>query len=111
MRAEGYKEAMNKYGLGDKMDIEIRTFKPKDGYNLAKQMLERNPKIDAFFAANDHTAFGIIKAIKELGLRIPEDIAIMGFQDLPEATLISPSLSTVRTAPFDMGVKRGEYDV
>jgi LacI family transcriptional regulator len=64
------------------------------GYEGMKQLLKQN--VDAVFAASDSIAIGAMKAIHEAGLRIPDDVAIVGFDDLPFATQVSPSLTTIR---------------
>jgi len=65
------------------------------GYE-AGQSLARMPEAHAVFAANDHLALGIIKALREAGLSVPGDMSVVGFDDIPEADYISPALTTVR---------------
>jgi DNA-binding LacI/PurR family transcriptional regulator len=50
----------------------------------------------AIFTANDHLALGVIKALNENGIRIPSDVSIIGFDDIPEAAFLSPALTTIR---------------
>lgn len=68
---------------------------PASGY-AAGQMLARIAEVTAIFAANDHLALGIMKAMRERGRRIPEDISIVGFDDIPEAPYFVPPLTTIR---------------
>lgn len=65
------------------------------GYR-AGQMLARMPDVTAVFAANDHLALGILRALHERGRRVPQDLSIVGFDDVPEAAYFIPPLTTVR---------------
>lgn len=75
----------------------------KEGYSIASDALARDRSITAVFAFNDQTAIGAIKAIKGLGLKIPQDIAVVGFDDIFPATLIEPSVTTVHVPRYDFG--------
>jgi DNA-binding LacI/PurR family transcriptional regulator len=59
-------------------------------------MLARMPKVTAVFAANDHLALGILRALSERGRRVPQDVSIVGFDDVPEAAYFIPPLTTIR---------------
>lgn len=76
---------------------------PMLGYPFAKQLLARGKPFTALFAYNDISAIGAIKAIREQGLRVPQDISVMGFDDIPAAAFHSPSLTTVRQPLGRMG--------
>jgi DNA-binding LacI/PurR family transcriptional regulator len=76
---------------------------PEEGYKAAKTLLERKQGFSALFAYNDVSAIGAIRAIKEAGLRVPEDISVVGFDDIREATYHLPSLTTVRQPLLRMG--------
>ena len=76
---------------------------PRLGYPIAKQLLARQKPFTALFAYNDISAIGAIRAIQEQGLRVPEDISVMGFDDIPGANFYSPSLTTVRQPLSRMG--------
>jgi DNA-binding LacI/PurR family transcriptional regulator len=65
------------------------------GY-AAGQLLARMPAVRAVFAANDHLALGIMKALREAGRTVPDDVSIVGFDDIPEAAYVHPALTTVR---------------
>jgi LacI family transcriptional regulator len=71
-------------------------------------MLEKNIDFTAIFAYNDMMAFGSMQAIKEKGLRIPEDIELVGYDDIPFSSLISPSLTTIRLKKQDLGIESVE---
>jgi len=76
---------------------------PKLGYPFAKELLARQKPFTALFAYNDISAIGAIRAIQERGLRVPQDISVMGFDDIPGAAFHSPSLTTVRQPLNRMG--------
>jgi DNA-binding LacI/PurR family transcriptional regulator len=76
---------------------------PRLGYPFAKELLSRQKPFTALFAYNDISAIGAIRAIQEKGLRVPQDISVMGFDDIPGAAFYSPSLTTVRQPLNRMG--------
>jgi LacI family transcriptional regulator len=76
---------------------------PAIGYPFAKQLLARKHPFTALFAYNDISAIGSIWAIKETGLRVPEDISVVGFDDIPGAAYANPGLTTVRQPLIRMG--------
>lgn len=76
---------------------------PMLGYPFAKQLLARAKPFTALFAYNDISAMGAIRALREQGLRVPEDISVVGFDDIPGAAFHSPSLTTVRQPLNRMG--------
>ena len=76
---------------------------PAIGYPFAKQLLARKHPFTALFAYNDISAIGSIWAIKEMGLRVPEDISVVGFDDIPGAAYANPGLTTVRQPLMRMG--------
>jgi LacI family transcriptional regulator len=76
---------------------------PKLGYPFAKQLLARKAPFTALFAYNDISAIGAIRALQEQGLRVPQDISVMGFDDIPGAAYHTPSLTTVQQPLNRMG--------
>ena len=73
------------------------------GYQMAKKLLEQDRGITAIFAANDVTAFGIARAIFEAGLSIPEDISLIGFNNVELANVVRPPLTTIHQPKYEMG--------
>jgi LacI family transcriptional regulator len=105
-RLEGYKKALNKYRISlDDSLISVGDINIEDGYERTKQMLEKNLDFTAIFAYNDMMAFGSMQAIKEKGLRIPEDIRLIGYDDIPFSSLITPPLTTIRLKKQDLGME------
>ena len=83
------------------IDSTIST--PQLGYPFAKQLLARKQPFTALFAYNDISAIGSIWALREAGLRVPEDVSVLGFDDIPAAAFNSPGLTTVRQPLERMG--------
>jgi LacI family transcriptional regulator len=81
-------------------------FTEESGYRGAKLLLAQDEHPDAIFAANDMMAVGCLLALREAGLKVPEDIAVIGFDDIPIARFTSPPLTTLRVGVFDLG-RRG----
>ena len=105
-RLEGYKKALMEYGVPfDDALVSFGDIDVKDGYERTKQMLEKDLDFTAIFAYNDMMAFGVMQAIREKGLRIPEDIGLVGYDDIPFSSLISPALTTIRVKKQELGVE------
>ena len=106
-RWEAICEVAQKIGL--KIDPELTVQIDRDdptpqlGYPFAKQLLARNKPFTALFAYNDISAIGAIRALQEQGLRVPQDVSVMGFDDIPNAAFNAPSLTTVRQPLARMG--------
>jgi LacI family transcriptional regulator len=73
------------------------------GMNSAEQLLRQDPEMTAIFALNDKMALGAIKKLHELGLRVPHDIAVVGFDDIPAASYSIPGLTTVHQPLYEIG--------
>jgi LacI family transcriptional regulator len=85
------------------VQIDIDDPTPQLGYPFAKQLLARKRPFTALFAYNDISAIGAIRAFQEQGLRVPQDISVMGFDDIPGAAFHFPSITTVRQPLSRMG--------
>lgn len=102
-RLEGYKKAMNESGLTVRKGYIVEgDFTENSGYKCAKRLLTKNNNITAIFVSNDTMAIGAMRFIKEAGLKIPDDISIVGYDDINIARYISPSLTTIRVSLLDM---------
>ncbi len=103
-RLRGYRAAMNEEGFAPDPAMEFKgNFTEISGYETTKEILKRNPLPTAIFAFNDSMAIGAIKAVREEGYNIPADISICGFDDIPVAKYISPSLTSVRVPISELG--------
>lgn len=76
---------------------------PEDGYRAVKEAVAADPGLDAIFAANDHVAIGAMKGLRELGRRVPGDVAIVGYDDIEVGGYLDVPLATVRQGFADMG--------
>jgi LacI family transcriptional regulator len=85
------------------VQIDIDDSTPQLGYPFAKQLLARKKPFTALFAYNDISAIGAIRALQEQGLRVPQDVSVMGFDDIPSSAFTTPSLTTVRQPLIRMG--------
>ncbi|NMB53064.1 MAG: LacI family transcriptional regulator [Leptolinea sp.] len=103
-RLEGYKAALWAYHIPFLEElVRESTFHQLDGYNSAMDLLNLPNPPTAIFASNDVMALGVMDAVREKGLKIPEDISIVGFDDIPQASIIHPALTTVRQPLRNMG--------
>lgn len=83
-------------------------FSPNVGYYMTIELLEKFPEVTAIFAYNDVIAIGAYMAINQKGLKIPDDISIIGYDDIEMASIISPRLTTVAQPFYDMGKTAAE---
>lgn len=86
------------------VQLSVDTFSPRVGYPVVREFLSRTTDFTALFAYNDLSAIGAIRAIREKGLRVPEDISVVGFDDINSAAFQNPSLTTVRQPLRRMGI-------
>lgn len=103
-RVDGYIDAMMAAGLGERVEV-IRgaAFTEESGYQLGQSLFSRSNRLTALFAVNDLMAFGLLRASREQQLRVPEDIALVGFDDIPAARLVTPALTTIRQFQHGLG--------
>ena len=94
MRRNGYEEAMKSAKL--KPDVIEGDWSIQSGYQAGLKISARREVPSAVFTTNDHQALGLIKALAENGISVPDDISIVAFDDIPEAAYFSPALTTVR---------------
>ncbi len=102
-RLRGYTEEIEAAGLHFHEElVRYGDFDPKSGYEQMKSLLEINPIPSAVFVASDVVAFGAMAAIREHGLAIPNDIALVGFDDVPFAKYFDPPLTTMRLPAIEL---------
>jgi len=96
-RVEGYKDALISAGITpDDNLIQYADFDPESGFVCMQSLLATGVAFTAVFVASDNVAMGVKAALREAGLKIPEDISIMGFDDIPWAQYSDPPLTTIR---------------
>jgi LacI family transcriptional regulator len=103
-RSEGYRLALEKAGVAfDESLIEHGDWWHESGYQAMRRLLARAPHITALFVQNDRMAIGAIRALREAGRRIPDDVAIVGYDDTPEAAYCHPPLTTIHQPMQQVG--------
>ncbi|WP_329165955.1 LacI family transcriptional regulator [Streptomyces sp. NBC_01267] len=108
-RLDGHRVAMARAGLGDGQDgLTVHgPYDRRSGYDATRELLRREPGLTAVVAANDTVALGACAAVRDQGLRIPEDISVAGFDDLPFSVDAMPALTTVRLPLHAAGARAG----
>jgi LacI family transcriptional regulator len=101
LRREGFQDAMAEAGLDIQPEwIVDSSFGIESGAEAADTLLRLNPRPTAIFAVNDNTAIGALSVIQRLGLSVPQDVSVVGYNDIPLVSLLPIPLSTVRV-PFN----------
>jgi DNA-binding LacI/PurR family transcriptional regulator len=108
-RLDGHRSAIEAAGLPVDDALIVRTdLTREDGYTAAVELLNRPQRPTAIFACNDLQALGVYRAARSLGLRIPADLSVVGFDDLPVAALVDPPLTTVHQPLTEMAAAATE---
>ena len=105
-RREGYRAGVLALGLADEPEliVEASAFSEEGGRRALEMMLAGRARPTAIFAANDLIAIGMLQRLRQSGGRVPGDLSIVGFNDIPLAGLLEPALTTVRVPQMEMGV-------
>ena len=103
VRADSYRKWMTLHGLQDNIDVYQDQWSAESALHLTNQLLQNKVRPTAIVAASDPMAVGIYKALHEANLRIPEDIAVVSFDDISMAAFMTPALSTVHANMAEMG--------
>ena len=106
-RYEGYRQIMEEAGLTPRLSEFQSNDEDDVGYLAVKSILQNNGKVSAIFAGGDTVARGAYRALRDKGLRIPSDVAVVGFNDT-EASILHPALTTVRAFPEQVGARLAE---
>jgi DNA-binding LacI/PurR family transcriptional regulator len=101
-RETGWRRALEQRGAPVPEPLAAADWTARTGYELGRR-IAANPDVTAVFCANDHMALGLLRALQQAGLRVPEDISVVGFDDLPEAEYFGPPLTTVRQNFDELG--------
>ncbi|NDI36481.1 LacI family DNA-binding transcriptional regulator [Chengkuizengella sediminis] len=103
-RLEGYMNALKRNELPfDPELVDNGDFSENGGYEAIKRIIQRDKKFTAVFAANDEMALGVYNAFKELNIKIPEQVAVVGVDNIRVCSYVSPKLSTVAQPKYSMG--------
>jgi LacI family transcriptional regulator len=108
-RVEGYFHALEEEGIGRDESLVVEgCFDEESGREAAKKLISRDPLPSALFVASDVVAMGALRVLHESGLAVPDDVALVGFDDIAAAQFLLPALSTVHVPAFGLGWSAGE---
>lgn len=103
-RLAGYIEALEAAGLVAETELQFYAdFKDEGGYHAIGLLLEMEDPPDAIFVTNNRMTTGALHALKEFNISIPDEVSLVGFDDLPWAEIVSPAVTTVRQPTYEMG--------
>ncbi len=108
-RYEGYQRALSDHRLPVSSDyVRLADAKQPGGYASTRDLLKQQPCVTALFVANNLMTLGALDAIRERGLKIPDDISIIGFDDMPWANLLQPPLTAIAQPTYELGQRAAE---
>jgi LacI family transcriptional regulator len=108
-RLRGYHDALRSLEIESSSALEIEgDFSEDSGYRAGRRLLKLKPRPTAVFAANDSMAIGCLFALREAGVRVPDDVALAGFDDIPIARYLTPPLSSVHVPISELGMRAME---
>jgi LacI family transcriptional regulator len=103
-RTDGYRSALERAGISfDPALVRNGDFEHEGGFTRGGELLDLSEPPTAIFAGSDQQAFGLYEAARQRGLRVPQDLSVVGFDDLPVTRWVSPPLTTVRQPLSEMG--------
>ncbi|NML35345.1 LacI family DNA-binding transcriptional regulator [Paraburkholderia antibiotica] len=103
-RLDGYRSALEEAGIGFNAElVEQGDYLETGGVAAMERLMARHPSFSAVFCANDQTAYGARLAMFRRGVRVPEDVSLIGFDDLPTSSYMTPPLTTVRQPTYEIG--------
>jgi len=107
-RVAGYRDALEARGVRvDEASIVEGDFDPRSGHEAMRALLTRERRPTAVFVASDVVAFGVYGALRDEGMRVPADVSVIGFDDIPLAAYADPPLTTVHVPAFELGFAAG----
>jgi DNA-binding LacI/PurR family transcriptional regulator len=109
IRHETYLEMMTARGLTPGPWLASEYFSVEDGYSKCLQLLDRSEKFTALYCGNDYIAIGAMRALTERGLRVPEDVSVIGFDNTDLAAYVTPPLSTIRQERYNLYTQAVKY--
>ena len=108
-RQNGYFDALKETGLKiDNSLIVNNSLSREEGTLAIKKLMQNKIKPDAIFCANDTTALSVIIYLKQMGINVPDDIAVVGFSNEPFSEVVTPSISTIKQPGFEIGQKAAQ---
>lgn len=108
-RFEGFKKALKDFKIDRNPEIEVEAdFSIDSGYSAMKKILDSKAPVTAIFASSDEMAMGAMTAVLDAGLRVPEDISVIGFDDIHYSAYVRPGLTTVHQPIYETGTRSVE---
>lgn len=108
-RLAGYRRALEEFGMAvDPALVRTTSFTVDESYAQTLRLFEQDNPPDAIFATNHSAVIGVLKALKSLGKSVPEEVAVVGFDDHPWMSLLDPPLTTVSQPMYELGVRATE---
>ena len=108
-RLRGYMDAMQSNNLEVENElVRYADFDPQSGYLTVEELIASGKQFSAIFVASDNVAFGVMSALKDHGYKLPEDVSIVGFDDIPISRFTDPPLTSVRVPAQEMAVIASE---
>ena len=108
-RRSGYRAAVDDHDLAADPSLEIEgDFTREAGRDAVDQLMALSPRPTALFASNDSMALGVLRGLRDAGLKAPDDLALVGFDDIPMAHYVAPSLTTVHAPMQELGERAME---
>ncbi len=108
-RLAGYRRALHENNIDFHEElIKSGSYRSEWGYQALEQFLKEKISFDAVFCGNDMIAFGVMKKLKEVGIKIPEDVGVIGFDDIYVSSMMEPALTTVKQPNYEMGYRAVE---
>lgn len=103
-RQDAYLEILKQAGLGiGEKEIRLCEAKAEDAYSTTIDWFRDNPRIDYLFVYNDQMAMGVLRALHDLGVKVPDDVSVLGHDDIEAARHYTPSISTIRIPKYRLG--------
>jgi DNA-binding LacI/PurR family transcriptional regulator len=103
-RLDGYRQALEGHNIGYEASwVRYGHFDEASGERAVNELLEEGVELSALFVASDAVAYGVLRAVRRRNLKIPDDLALVGFDDIPTSRYVFPSLTTVRLPAFGLG--------
>ncbi|AVX19726.1 MAG: LacI family DNA-binding transcriptional regulator [Bacillota bacterium] len=105
-RLDGYKKALQEFGVGfDRSLVAHGEYTQEGGERAMLELLDRHPDLTAVVVADDLMAFGAIQAVRERGMKVPRDVSVVGFNNVPMARFTAPPLTSVEIFTYELGVR------
>ena len=103
-RWDGYRSSLREAGIAYDSTLLLQTtYRLESGREAIQQMLRLEKPPSAVFCSNDYLAIGVMEGARKMGLRLPEDLSVVGFDDIPLASYVTPGLDTIRLPAYAMG--------